>query len=319
MYQKNPLEFDIPLTKEIQHDEFYEKMRGVFGLKERNFWTRDSWSYLVNNLRKEALWGACFDTASHELQIEAILKSYFESKDPHIIHLAIKFAEILMRQETEGWERNSWEKREMFINYALRMGYMALLANAIDKRILHNDIQDTLDKFKEEHRKYQRNPLLEVCRFSFFKEELFDDPKNGNDKPKIKHDILNHSIKEISQDSKLFKKFEEMCRKTFPVKKKDDRKYFWPQRLVKRTDVDDEYFVEMSFGYNGGMPEVECDDDKNFDHKWIHYVKQIALFMETMYSNRFAFPRLVWLEDPDHSDVYSCYIRFSMKKPKDNH
>ena len=146
---------------EIRHSDFYQKLSDVFGLVERDFWSDRSWKSLANALRREALMCMVYDTASHEVQIEAILKCYFESKVPRLIHLATKFADVLIKQEKEG---SYIDKHGFFTNQVLRIGYMSMIAEVIEKEILHEDIQVLLDKFREEGVQHQLNPLLESVK-----------------------------------------------------------------------------------------------------------------------------------------------------------
>lgn len=150
------------------------------------------------------------------------------------------------------------------------------------------------------------NFLLEN-RFSFIKEELFD----GDYKAKKVHDIMDHELTKLSDDHKYFKHLEKLCNKLYPKIEIYPRR-FYPVRMFRRGMYDScDYVVEFAFGLNGGTPK-----NIEFDDKWIYYLGQIKNVMSHMSKCGYIRPRMVWLEDPDHSDVYSCYITFKRKESK---
>lgn len=160
---------------------------------------------------------------------------------------------------------------------------------------------------------YKINPLLLELRLSYFREEFDSKSEKDYDK-KHMHDMLDHKVTLLPENNKIVIDLKNLIKKTF---KEDDR--ISVQRVFKRDGGCGDHIVEFAYGLNGGTPKdvingSKVSEEELFDQKWIHYVKQISYIMQTMYNHGYNRPSLVWIEDPSHSDCYSCYISFYDKK-----
>lgn len=158
---------------------------------------------------------------------------------------------------------------------------------------------------------YKKNPLLEM-RFSYFKEEFFDKRKDGTEllNPKVWHDQLGYKYKKLSSENPVVKDIDKIINSNFSSE--GDR--FTVQRILKRIDTKrNMYIVEFGYGLNGGSPN---EDVSSFDDKWVWYVQQIAKALKLLSRNGYMRPKLMWIEDPKHSDCYSCYCEFEGKNSK---
>ena len=150
--------------------------------------------------------------------------------------------------------------------------------------------------------------FLNEMRISFFKEEFYDDPKLSErcKKTKVWHDHLDYKYKCVPASDPVFKDVDRIIKKNFS---EHDR--FHLCDLYKRIDTKtDNYIAEFSYGYNGGCP---YNIPKMFDVKWIWYVYQIGKALSALHEEGYLHPSLEWIEDPKHSDVYSCYCEFKGK------
>lgn len=151
--------------------------------------------------------------------------------------------------------------------------------------------------------------ILNETRISYFKEEFYDDPKLSEKckETKIWHDHLNHKYKIVKASDPVFKDVDRIIKKNFSEHDKFHLCNMW-----KRVDCEtDSYVAEFGYGYNGGCP---FGIPKMFNVKWIWYVYQIGKALAALNEEGYFQPALQWIEDPKHSDVYSCYCEFDGKK-----
>jgi len=155
---------------------------------------------------------------------------------------------------------------------------------------------------------YQKNPLLFEARLSYFKDEFNAESDKDYDE-KHMHDMLDHKVELLPETNELYNDLKKLSEELFPYL--SDHDGLSVQRVFKIVDKSGDHIVEFAYGCNGGIPkELDDDKEKAFDQKWIHYVKQIHMMMQSMYDHGYVRPALVWIEDPNHSDCYSCYIKF---------
>ena len=117
---------------EISRDPFMEKFFEVTGFIHEDCWTEIDWEKLVTSLKSEALMCAPTDTAAREKLDEAIIKCYY-SGIPYLTSLAKEAGQYVI--DTHDQSRKSHNGMYHFVD-AMSMGYMSLLAAAIETYIL---------------------------------------------------------------------------------------------------------------------------------------------------------------------------------------
>ena len=151
--------------------------------------------------------------------------------------------------------------------------------------------------------------FLNEMRISYFKEEFSDKPELSEKckETGIWHDQLDFKYKSVKASDPVFKDVDRIIKKNFSEHDK-----FHLSRMWKRLDCSEDYYIaEFGYGYNGGSP---YSIPKMFNVKWIWYVYQIGKALAALHEEGYFRPSLQWIEDPKHSDVYSCYCEFRGKK-----
>lgn len=116
---------------EISRDPFMEKFFEVTGFIHEDCWSKLDWEKIVKSLKSEALMCAPTDTAAREKLDEAIIKCYY-SGIPYLTSLAKEVGQYVIDTHDQSKEKDG---KYHFTN-ALAMGYMSLLASAIERYIL---------------------------------------------------------------------------------------------------------------------------------------------------------------------------------------
>lgn len=137
---------------EISRDPFMERFFEVTGFIHEDCWSKLNWEDVVKSLKSEALMCAPTDTAAREKLDEAIIKCYY-SGIPYLTSLAKEVGQYIIDTNDQSKKLDG----KYHFTDALAMGYMSLLASAIERYILkrrtwHNvyDCDMTVDPIKTE-------------------------------------------------------------------------------------------------------------------------------------------------------------------------
>lgn len=116
---------------EISRDPFMERFFEVTGFIHEDCWSKLDWEEVVKSLKSEALMCAPTDTAAREKLDEAIIKCYY-SGIPYLTSLAKEVGQYVIDNHDQSKKKDG----KYHFTDALAMGYMSLLASAVERYIL---------------------------------------------------------------------------------------------------------------------------------------------------------------------------------------
>ena len=131
MKQYSFLEESRLTYQEISRDPFMEKFFDVTGFIHEDCWSKLDWEKIVKSLKSEALMCSPSDTVAREKLDEVIIKCYY-SGIPYLTSLSKEIGQYIIDLHDQNKEKNG---KYHFTN-AVLIGYMSLLASAIERYIL---------------------------------------------------------------------------------------------------------------------------------------------------------------------------------------
>lgn len=128
----------------VERDDFCSKLAEVLGMKQEDFWSDRDWLSLARGLKREALLCMPSDTASGDIRIEAIMKSYW-SGIPQLVQLATEIGEFIIKYEPWKTREVRLADKPLHFEKVMLLGYMSLLGAFIEKFALKKDVYSDID------------------------------------------------------------------------------------------------------------------------------------------------------------------------------